>query len=47
MLWGIYVCADFGCGVPDADHFDVAGYEELSLSLLPVENEAGVFVTRD
>lgn len=44
---GVYVCADFGRGVPDSDHFDVASYEELSLSLLPIENEAGVFVTRD
>ena len=42
-----YVGADFGGSVPDADDFNIAGDEKFSLSLLPVENEAGVFVARD
>jgi len=32
----LYIGADLGGCVPDSDYFDIAGYEQLPLALLPV-----------
>lgn len=44
---GTYVGADFGGCIPYSNHLHITGYQGFTLSLLPVENQSSVPVTRD
>ena len=44
--WDV-VCADFGCGVPNADDFHVTCDEQFALALLPVEHQSGILGAGD